>query len=95
MTPTLDESRRAASEAARRGDTVTMLQRAVESGHPVMFPGTRESRVVPLSEEPRMPAGGYVHEDTPRAPDHTGTVGRTVIWLVDRLIGLLRTSSAR
>lgn len=95
MTLELDDRRRAAAEAQHRGDTVTMLQDAAGSGHPVMFPGTRESRAVAPSQEPRMPAGGYVHGTTPTSPEHTGPIGRLVIWLVDRLIALLRTAPAR
>jgi len=97
MTPTVDDTRRADADAGHRGDTVTLLQDAAGSGHPVMFPGTLESRPAkPVGVEPPRPAGGYTHLDAPAPPDHTGTGGRAMLWLVDRLIALMRTApSAR
>ncbi len=73
-----------------------MLQDAAGSGHPVMFPGTLESRPsAPAASERPAPPGGYVQEHALPASDHTGRAGRTVIWLVDRLIALLRTAPAQ
>lgn len=96
MMPTLDETQRAAADEEHLGETVTMLQDAAGSGQHVMFPGTRESRPTPVPvEEPATPAGGYNQQHTLPAVDHTGPVGRTIIWLVDRLIALMRTAPSR
>lgn len=96
MTSTSDDARRAEGDAARLAYTVTMLQDAAGSGHPVMFPGTRESRpTAPAAEEPHGPPGGCAHVSTAPLPDHTGRAGHVMIWLVDRLIGLMRVAPAR
>ncbi len=61
-----------------------------------MVPGTREPRPsVVTSDDTRMPVGGYVHDGTPALPDHTGRVAHSLMWLVDRLIALMRTAPAR
>ncbi len=75
--------------------TVTMLQDAAGSGQAVMFPGTRESRPSALAAEPRMPSAGYTHESIPPPVDRTGPIAHLGMWLVDRLIALMRVAPAR
>jgi len=75
--------------------TVTMLQDAAGSGHAVMFPGTRELRPSRLATEPQMPAAGYTHEGLAPPPDRTGPIAHLGMWLVDRLIALMRVAPAR
>ena len=90
MAIALDETRRADAQTEHRGDTVTLLQGAASSGHPVMFPGTRESRTVPMAATPEPPAGGYDHVGAAPMPDATGSAGRAMQWLVGRLIAAMR-----
>jgi len=90
MTLTLDDARQSKADAGHRGDTVTLLQDAAGSGHPVMFPGTRESRTVPMAATPQPPAGGYRHVGASPMPDDTGSGGRAIQWLVGRLIAAMR-----
>ena len=90
MTLTLEDARRSKAEAGQRGDTVTLLQDAAGSGHPVMFPGTRESRMVVMPTVALPPAGGYIHASASPMPETTGSAGRAVQWLVGRLIAAMR-----
>ncbi|MEQ1730789.1 MAG: hypothetical protein ABL982_20665 [Vicinamibacterales bacterium] len=60
-----------------------------------MVPGTREPHPAGVtSEDTGMPVGGYVHDATPPLPDHTGRAAHSMMWLVDRLIALMRTAPA-
>ena len=96
MIATVDDVRRADADAGRRGDTVTLLQDAAGSGQPVMFPGTRELRPVALAAaEPTRPSGGYVHGTTSPVPARPTAIGRTMMWLLDRIIALMRSAPAR
>lgn len=83
---------------AHRAETVTLLQDAAHSGHPVMYPGTREE---PLHAHERTAAPDgvvrpYLGDGRPHEPARTseGPISRVIIraieWLIARLGGTPR-----
>jgi hypothetical protein len=95
MPLTLGDARRVEADARHGGDTVTLLQDAAGSGSAVMFPGTRESRPHAAAAASPVPAGGYTHASAPPFPDHAGPFAHGMMWLIDRLIALMRVAPSR
>lgn len=83
---------------AHLAETITLLQDAAHSGHPVMYPGTREDP--PHAHDHTAAPDGvvrpYISDGRPHEPARTseGAISRAIIraieWLIARLGGTPR-----
>jgi hypothetical protein len=92
--------------AAHPEHAAAHLERAIQTGVPVLLPGTRESRHSFGVIGPRTPTPLYPSDPLPGVPkvvvldDRMGAapvqnpIGRSLLYLTERLITLLRTKPA-
>jgi hypothetical protein len=92
--------------AAHPEHAAAHLERAIQTGVPVMLPGTRESRQSPSVTDTRTPTPPHPSDPVHVAPDVVvlddrmgaapvqNPLGRALLNLTERLIALLRTKPA-